>query len=153
MCTRARRFHRTSCRWSPRACSCRPRCVCCTVQPAPHAALTGTTPFSLTLLNLIWFAEPPQVLVTCRHAPWHQGDGDGSSSDAGAGGRQPAMLVDEWLRLRVPEGRPPQLAVLRGRLAAAFAFKVRSRAYRPMVWGSHTWAACKLATRRSSGMC
>ncbi len=34
------------------------------------------------------------------------------------------LQVDDWLRLRVPEARPEQLAVLRCRLAAAFAFKV-----------------------------
>lgn len=67
----------------------------------------------------------------------HQGDADGSSSDAEAGGRQPALLVDEWLRLRVPVGRPSQLAVLRGRLAAAFAFKVRSRGHCSTVWSAH----------------
>lgn len=43
---------------------------------------------------------------------------------AGGGPPLPPLLVDEWLRLRVPEGRPGQLAVLRCRLAAAFAFKV-----------------------------
>jgi hypothetical protein len=47
------------------------------------------------------------------------------------------MLVDEWLRLRVPEGRPSQLAVLRGRLAAAFAFKVRSPGPQPVFWITH----------------
>lgn len=64
---------------------------------------------------------------------------DGSSSDAEAGAPQPALLVDEWLKLQVPEGRPSQLAVLHCRLAAAFAFKVCSsgdarRVHRTRCW-------------------
>jgi hypothetical protein len=60
-----------------------------------------------------------------------QGDGDASGSDAEAGESQPALLVDDWLKLRVPQGRPPQLAVLRCRLAAAFAFKVCNQRHQP----------------------
>lgn len=60
------------------------------------------------------------------------GGEDSSSGEGGSvqeqGSEQPArrsaLLVDDWLRLRVPEGRPKQLAVLRCRLNAAFAFKV-----------------------------
>ena len=37
---------------------------------------------------------------------------------------RPTVIVDGWLRVATEEGRPLQLAVLRARLNAAFAFKV-----------------------------
>ena len=73
--------------------------------------------------------------------------GDSSNSDAEADDPQPALLVDEWLTLRVPAGRPSQLAVLRGRLAAAFAFKVCNQGHRPHVdCGAYMLLACTWCT-------
>jgi hypothetical protein len=69
MCTPARRCRRTFCRWSPRACSCQPRCACCAAQP--KAAFTGILPFYLTFFQSITFCQAARVTILQekRHCP------------------------------------------------------------------------------------